>query len=47
MQARQEQQQRAEEANRHHAADLAACEEAERRSNSLIGKVGKLIASTV
>jgi membrane protein involved in colicin uptake len=41
MQEWQEQQRRAEEANRRHAAELAAQEEAERRANSLVGKVGK------
>jgi membrane protein involved in colicin uptake len=42
MQEQQEQQRRAEEANRRYAADLAARAEAKRRANSLIGKVGKL-----
>ena len=42
MLEQQEQQRRAEEANRRYAADLAAREEAERRANSLVGKVGKL-----
>lgn len=42
LQEQQEQQRRAEETNRRYAAELAAREEAERRANSLIGKVGRL-----
>lgn len=38
----QEQTRRAEEANRRYAQQLAAQQEAQRRDNSLIGKVGKL-----
>jgi hypothetical protein len=40
--AQQEQQRRAEEASRRYAEELAAREEAQRRANSLVGKVGKL-----
>jgi hypothetical protein len=41
-QQHEEQQLKTEEANRRYAEDLAAREEAERRANSLVGKVGKL-----
>ncbi len=42
LQEQQEQNQREEEAHRRYAAELAAREEAQRRTNSLAGKVGKL-----
>ena len=42
LQEQQEQKRSEEEAQRRYAAELAAREEAQRRANSLAGKVGKL-----
>ena len=42
LQEEQERQRRDEEAHRRYAAELAAGEEAQRRANSLVGKMGKL-----
>ncbi|HEV3040057.1 MAG TPA: hypothetical protein VHA33_19990 [Candidatus Angelobacter sp.] len=42
LQQQQEQKQREEEAHRRYAAELAGREEAQRRANSLVGKMGKL-----
>ncbi len=45
LQTEQEQKRREEEANRRYAEELAAREEAQRRSDSLVGRVGKLFGN--